>query len=897
MSKMLRILALACAVLICQSSVQAVGLGSATVRSHLNEPLEAVIPVTLSGTETLSNTEVGLASIDDFRRVGIEYSAAMGQLRFGLEQGDSGPIIRVASRQVIRDPYLTFLVEVKSPAGRVVRQYTLLIDPPPAVTELSRNRASQTTAPASQPEPVTRSADRASSSSQRRTSGASRSSGGSTPSDSYTVQAGDTLYEIANRMRPSGVDVNTMVAALYRNNPQAFYQANINSLSRGARLDMPSNSMLEGLSASEVNALIRQHNQAWRQGRLRAADRAPVVEGGARDAAAVGQNGDTARRSEPRLALVPPSGDSEGAGADADEVRQELVRTEEQLASAELEAEELRSRVDELESIADQQESVISLRDAELAQLRQQLAQMREQEQQADVDRMVESNQPESSANDSIFGSEPEPEVEQQPEPVGQTPADSVADDMMGQEQQSDAEDSRSVDTAAEQEPPAIEPRRREMPVTADPEGGMFSPMLLLGLGGVVLLLIVAAVAFIMLRRRSSESASAVSSMGDEHSSDLTSEAEAALLQAVADDPEDEQARLALLRFYFEADNAAAFVAAAEEMQQSIEDPDDSEHWQAALAMGQQIAPSEPMFGGDGSGGSAHEGFDDLDGDETVQDEPAFDDPNAFDEEFGGDLGNEDDDDDFNKAFERTDNLESLEQQLPSDSSDDEADWTSDEFAGADETTDEQQSFSPSSDTDVMETLGTDNDDDDDLDGLDFDLGATNDASGESLGSEPETTGNDNDLGDDLELDTDTMSASADGLGDDDDAFDLDDSISTDIDTMDDDDGDDLSFDLDADLDLDADSNSGEAESTTDLDAAADNTAGADDDEEAFDLDFDLGDEDLFAEGDAVTTKLSLAEAYIDEGQADDARGMLEEVLAEGNEEQKKQAQALLDKL
>ena len=859
MSKMLRLLALAIAVLIFQPAVEAVGLGSATVRSHLNEPLDAVIPVSLSGNETLANTEVGLASIEDFRRVGLDYSAAMGQLRFELVETADGIQVRVTSQRAIRDPFVTFLLEVQSPSGRVLRQYTLLIDPSPDV----RSR------PAAAPTPRTDTAP-----AQRPTRAPSETAPRRRPAieGDYTVQAGDTLYEIAARMRPEGVDINTMIAALYRTNPDAFYQANINSLSRGARLDMPTQSTLDGLTREQVNQLIRQHNTAWQQGRLAAADRAPVVEGGARDAAAVGQPERTERRAEPRLALVPPSGDTQDAGADTEELRRDLTRAEEELASARLEAEDMRSRVDELETITEQQENVISMRDAELAQLREQLAQMRERAEAVETDVVVDTRP-----------------TERTPAPVEEP---DVADEPV-----------------AEAPPPVAEEpaARREMPVTVDSgAGGMMGTLMLLGLLLLVVLLL-AGGAFWFMRRRQAAAVGAGSGamLGGDDQASQDAMTEALLIENITESPDDPQARLSLLRFYFEADRGDAFVAAAQEMHERIDDPDDNEYWQAAVAMGEQIAPQEPLFGGDGETDVTQPM--DGEGEDTEQAEPAFDDPEAFDEGFG--------DDDFESAFEQTDNLKNLEEQLPAgaeESSPAEEDWTSEEFAGLD---DDFEDSKPPSDTDIAETLA-EQDDDEDLEGLDFDLGDTRDASGgefdtlveDTEASEASETPSkpeegaldfgDDDDGLDLDLDdsalddvADSASASLDDGADEDD-FNLDDSLSADI-SNEEDEGDELSFDLDADLGADDDTADDVSEQAADSGAEK----AEDDEEEAFDLDFDLGDEDLFAEGDAVATKLSLAEAYIDEGQADDARGMLEEVIIEGDEDQKAQAQALLDKL
>ena len=206
------------------TSALGLGLGEITLQSSLNEPLSAEIR--LRGTDDLGPEQilVRLAPSADFERSGIERLYSLTEMRFEVETSPSGEgVVRVRTEQPVREPYLDFLLEVRWPNGRVLREYTVLLDlptyttaPPPAV------QAPSTRAPA-RPSVTPRS------------DGGGAWSGGS----SYDVRSGDTLWAIAKRTRPEGASVRQMLESLHRDNPEAFVNGDINRLRAGAVLRIP----------------------------------------------------------------------------------------------------------------------------------------------------------------------------------------------------------------------------------------------------------------------------------------------------------------------------------------------------------------------------------------------------------------------------------------------------------------------------------------------------------------------------------------------------------------------------------------------------------------------------------------------------------------------------------
>ena len=264
----------ASALLTVASSTWALGLGDIELDSALNEKLDAQIE--LFDAEGLQPTEVivSLASADDFERVGVERFFFLTDLRFEVAYGPDGVShVEVSSTQPVTEPYLNFLVEVLWPSGRLLKEYTLLLDPPtfspapaPSVAAPSQSRQQDTGAGRIQREP------RSSADAGTRVQLAPGRSGEPSPLDDGVVDGeyrmtdrNDTLWSIAARTRPSdAVSVHQNMLAIQRLNPDAFLNDNINLLKAGYSLRLPTEQQALSLTEAEAGQQVAMQNEDWR---------------------------------------------------------------------------------------------------------------------------------------------------------------------------------------------------------------------------------------------------------------------------------------------------------------------------------------------------------------------------------------------------------------------------------------------------------------------------------------------------------------------------------------------------------------------------------------------------------------------------------------------------------
>ncbi|HEY0179508.1 MAG TPA: FimV/HubP family polar landmark protein [Dokdonella sp.] len=387
----------------------ALGLGPVHVNSRLNQPLDAEIPVIEGGAGEAEGLVASLADAEDFERVGLSRARLTVPLDFAVVKRAKGDVvIKVTSKEPIRQAFLDFLLEANWPKGRVLREYTVLLDPP-VTAPATRTAAVPAPSPApASPGSVTlvhRERPPGAPAPARTPAAAAPPATPATPrkvvSGQYgPVAAGETLLQIARAERPDErTNLNQMMLALLRSNPNAFYKDNVNALKRGAILRIPSAEEIRAVaSASDAAAQVREQVDDWRG--VHAASPTLVADGGGASAspaaasprgAAPPASGGAAASGE-RLELVPPKAgkdsvamaDRPGAGAGSSgsggtELRAELARTKEALTAREQEAGELKSRVQALEDLKGKNDRLISLKDAEIAELQQKLAQLQAQ--------------------------------------------------------------------------------------------------------------------------------------------------------------------------------------------------------------------------------------------------------------------------------------------------------------------------------------------------------------------------------------------------------------------------------------------------------------------------------------------------------------------------------------
>ncbi len=267
----------------------ALGLGEITLHSALNQKFNAEIE--LLEADGLGSNEIltALASSEDFDRVGVERFFFLTDLKFVVETKANGrQVLRITSRQPVTEPYLNFLVEIRWPSGRLLREYTVLLDPPtftnkqaPAIAAPSRSdpggggagRVNRTPTPrpdsqvslSNSPKVTSPASSSPSSSPTTGQSSANQPALGKVSGGNYGVtDRNDTLWTIAAANRASSaVSVQQNMLALQRLNPEAFIKGNINLLKAGFVLRLPTEAEALSLSSTEAIAEVAQHNQAW----------------------------------------------------------------------------------------------------------------------------------------------------------------------------------------------------------------------------------------------------------------------------------------------------------------------------------------------------------------------------------------------------------------------------------------------------------------------------------------------------------------------------------------------------------------------------------------------------------------------------------------------------------
>lgn len=236
--------------------VHAFGLGQITLQSALNEPFRAEIAVNALRDDERGNLEVRLASTQDFERAGLDRSFLLTQLNFEVVEDATSTRILVTSDVPIKEPFLGFLLAATTGQGKMLREYTVLLDPP---KELYRGRSSSGTLTESSSLSPTQAASPVS------PRASTTASGGVDNISSYRVTSRDTLWSIAEKTRPSAdITMQQMMIALLNANPQAFQQNNVNSLYANSTLQIPGRDTITRISPIEAKTAIDQQNLAWR---------------------------------------------------------------------------------------------------------------------------------------------------------------------------------------------------------------------------------------------------------------------------------------------------------------------------------------------------------------------------------------------------------------------------------------------------------------------------------------------------------------------------------------------------------------------------------------------------------------------------------------------------------
>jgi len=380
----------------------ALGLGEIELESFLNEPLKASVDLlNLDGLHE-DQIRIRLATSEDFSRLGVERLYFLTTLKFNVvTDGPGGPRIMITSEKPVLEPYLDLILEARWPTGRLLREYTILVDPPvytdsPAVVSASERvyevegipaPEEEGGATAAEPhEPVglfpdgsqqgaggtsvkttgtrvdVRDSNLAPGAMPQRTFNANAAAA-PTAGARYMISRDDTLWSIANRAKPAGTSVHQEMLEIQRLNPDAFINGNINRIKAGYIIYLPTSDDVTAMDEPAALAEVREQNAAWREGRDAElyAHRGPSLRISADEsedeaAGAATTDGGMAVSASGEVAGEPGSGSGEigstpvGAATD----------TEAQLAAAEEQLETLKR--------------IVSLKDDQIAALQNALA-------------------------------------------------------------------------------------------------------------------------------------------------------------------------------------------------------------------------------------------------------------------------------------------------------------------------------------------------------------------------------------------------------------------------------------------------------------------------------------------------------------------------------------------
>jgi pilus assembly protein FimV len=423
----------------------ALGLGEIEVNSFLNQPLNAEIEVISARAGEIDDLLVSLATREAFVRAGLERPRHLSDLMFAVEKSEDGEtaVIMVTTRSAVKEPFLNFLIEADWSKGRLLREFTVLLDPPfyaeqPApmesLSESSPPEPAQKTAASESSLPADESAGMSSGDATAGgtiTEPIALSGGGGTVTEPPETQAssppsgseyvndeseniiqgdvlvvkGDTLWGIASRYKDKDHSMAQVMLAFQRANPNAFGNGNINNMKVGAVLRAPGADELDALDKQAAYAETLVQNGLWDEYVARVTGVSPATgssAGGSQSSA----EGASESQSELSL-LVPGEGDSSSTGtgdsADIEQLRTKLALAEEELEASRIENTDLESRISELQarlSKVEELQKMVEIEDDSLAQLQ---AQQNDSQAAAPIDGSSEESMAGDAAVDSII--------------------------------------------------------------------------------------------------------------------------------------------------------------------------------------------------------------------------------------------------------------------------------------------------------------------------------------------------------------------------------------------------------------------------------------------------------------------------------------------------------------
>ncbi len=621
------------------------GLGEINLHSALNQPLDAEIGLLSVGSTTVEEIVVKLASKEAFDKAGLERPFFLTKLKFSVAKRVNGDTyLKITSHDPVKEPFLDFIIEANWPSGRVLREYTLLLDPPvlvderPAALDIPLFESewpaagSSLTQNASVAVPST-TAVRGVPRFTPRTSTVSRSDSGAITYG--PVKRTDTLWKISSEMRPDrSVTVQQVMIALLNENPEAFENQNINELKAGYFLRILDPASIALVSAAEAEKIAKLQYDQWVDAKYSsalAAGQRPL--GSKRNGTSSVGSSDS--KTSSRLTLVVPdesvsqSGSGSKLEASDGEVRQELAFALESADVSRQENEELRKRLSALEEQLASMQRLITLKGDTLSAM------------QLNSEVVTAA---ELAANNNVIL----PDVAELPNEIFVTDvaASASQSEVVATEESKRAASPVVVPAAPTIEPSIIDEFLSVVDSILGSVGSLLNIDPILALGGLALIALV--VGALVVRRRKmaafeeelseidytaplgSETAAVDENMSDEAVESVLNDvipdysnsdgmevnddeidaiaeadvylayrrfdkAEELLSEAVQNEPERHDIQVKLLEVYAASDKKEAFVEQAKSLRASLGGTD-NDTWKSVTEMGKKIAPTSVLF-------------------------------------------------------------------------------------------------------------------------------------------------------------------------------------------------------------------------------------------------------------------------------------------------------------
>ncbi len=390
--------------------VSALGLGEIQMRSFLNEPLQAEVELLDTRELTVDDIRIRLAGGEDFDRLGVERSYFLTSIQFEVrvDPGTGRGVIRLSTQEAVLEPYLDLIIEARWPSGRLLREYTVLVDPPAFRQDVVTVSAAERVAAQNPEKPALDEASTAAVAEEQRaqTSGDSvalrestlppgemperafsaETSTSPSAGSRYMVRRDETLWQIASQGRPDGISVQQAMLDIQRINPEAFINGNINQIKAGYIIYLPAAGEVSSDDLAAALDEVRDQNAQWQASRG-----APGVT----TAATLRVSAEPSPREQP--ATMEEGGPSSSSGMADDRSSQDIAGTEVARSPSEqntqppesatdssaVASSELAAQLDAMAERLDTLEQIVALKDEQIATLEQALREARESAQTA----------------------------------------------------------------------------------------------------------------------------------------------------------------------------------------------------------------------------------------------------------------------------------------------------------------------------------------------------------------------------------------------------------------------------------------------------------------------------------------------------------------------------------